>query len=123
MTLTFYIILTAVGMLGIAMFNGLIEAHLFHYKSEAEDERRTYLHAIFTLQRAFILCMLLFSSLFVGHKVSYILHVFTVVFQFSLVHNGIYYMVRNRLNPRVYPRGFVDTSTTSTAYFELDFIH
>lgn len=40
---------------------------------------------------------------------------------FSFFHDGFYYKRRNQLNSSVYPKGFTDASTTSTAKIELSF--
>lgn len=40
---------------------------------------------------------------------------------FSFVHNGVYYETRHKLDKNIYPKGFRDDSTSSTATIEMNF--
>ena len=48
-------------------------------------------------------------------------HGFSIVLMFSFIHNGVYYIQRNKLDPNIYMRKFFDSSTTSSAWIEMDF--
>jgi len=39
---------------------------------------------------------------------------------FSFFHNGVYFMTRNKLDSKIYPKGFWDDSTSSTAKLDLN---
>jgi hypothetical protein len=102
----------------IAIVSGSAEAVLFHKNNGAslDFKYRTGfdIHVAFTAIRAVIVLVL---AMFVEHWILFIL-ISALVFPF--LHDGFYYQVRNWLSKgRVYPVGFFDQSTTTTAIFSL----
>lgn len=66
------------------------------------------LHPLFTIQRSIILgviCLINFDWWLIS-----------LPLVFSFFHNGMYYLTRHELNYRIYPKGWWDMSTTSTAF-------
>ena len=64
-------------------------------------------HTLFMWVRASVLIPIFFH---VG-----LLPVLCYIMAFPCLHDGIYYWQRNKLNPSIYPKKFLDQSTTSTA--------
>ncbi len=90
-----------------SLLEGFTEAWHWHYKIQAQDEKKTDAHMYFTLRRLCI-WILLFG-------IDFRLGMFAL-FSFPFLHDGAYYYHRNELTPGVYRRGFFDQSSTSTAY-------
>jgi len=96
-----------------AILEGYEEAELFHYKSIA-PQPKVVPHFLFTSNR-----------LIVGALIAWItkdwMFCLGLAMTFSLIHNGIYYHTRHKLNPFIYPLGWRDSSTTSTAKLNFGF--
>lgn len=92
-----------------ASIEGVREA--FYYYVQKDVKRN--IHWIYYLQRT------LFTILFYSLTNFFILACF--VLSFSFMHDGFYYVTRNKLDPSVYARKFIDSSTTSTAIMEFNF--
>ena len=86
---------------------GISDGFLWHANVLGKDTvftkaQNRFLHAIFWLTRVVFTISLSINIYFL---------VFAA-FSFSFIHNGMYYETRNYLNPKVYPLGFFDNSTT-----------
>lgn len=97
-----------------AILEGIRDAHLFHGLSIAGTKNNTP-HVIFTAHR------LIFGALVVWITMDWVFCL-GLSLCFPLCHNSIYYHFRHKLNPLVYPMGWKDHSTTSTALINFSFL-
>jgi len=113
-------IISLILFFGFVIFEAWREAIYWHvkgggiydtWKSTPEE------HTIFTIQRAIFFLSLLTLLLTNTHWVVTTLSVIGFILIFSFLHNGFYYMFRNKLNSEIYPKGFWSQSTTSIAKF------
>lgn len=79
------------------------------WKSKPEE------HTLFTIQRGIFFLSLILGMIFTTHWIGILTSTIGFALIFSFIHNGFYYMFRNRLNPEVYKEGFWSQSTTSVA--------
>lgn len=103
-----------VNLLCYFIFEGIREAYYYHEASKTDDKIKDNLHFTFFLQR-FIIFVIIFI---LGYNPFLIL---ASILMFSFIHDGFYYYKRNILNPAIYPKKFMDHSTTSTAILEFGF--
>lgn len=95
-----------------AYFEGMREAYYYHLISASSFIRKN-IHWIYFIQRGFILVLIgtLTNSLFLPLSLACI---------FPFIHDGSYYITYNKLSPGTYKKGFMDSSTTSTAFLEFN---
>ena len=87
-----------------SFFEGMREGFYWHYKSGSNTYNE---HFMWTIQRAIVLIMCCMYSEWY--------FVFIAALMFPFLHDGMYYTTRNVLSRGVYPRKWLDQSTTSTA--------
>lgn len=92
-------------------FSTICEGGYFHIRMESGIKLK-YEHTILTLMRSCV------WGLFYLICKDWVLTV-SMIFIFPFIHDGIYYVTRNKLNPAIYKKGFWDDSTSSTALLEL----
>ena len=84
-------------------------------------------HAIWTIQRAILaLVIVSLNGILLYYSgglfwLKWLLTTLALTLSFSFFHDGEYYCERNNLNPKVYPKRWKDSSTTSTAKIELNY--
>ena len=100
-----------------ALLEGRREAYYFHYANRSGKSMQHELHPLFFLQR--MLVSLIIFIILPLKKAIVMLLVFALVF--SWFHNGMYYFTRNRLDEKVYKKGWTDNSISSTAKLDFDF--
>lgn len=105
-----------------ALFEGITEARLWHYKYRVYGESivKTDSHTHFVIQRGIVLLLVSFvvylgNDLWVA-SLSFIANALT----FSFIHNGMMYTHRNYLSTNdkgreIYPKEWFDQSTNSNA--------
>ena len=111
---------------------GIREGIFFSANVNSSSPYKGPIHTIFTFLR---MCFWLLTGLFVFVVSNYILKInfeysiFHATFllmaeflMFSMLHDGFYYIARNKLDSSVYPKGFFDSSTSSTALMEFGFL-
>ena len=96
-----------------AVLEGVKDAYLFHYKSTTAHDTKPP-HFIFTIHR------LIFGTLLLWITQDW-LFCLSLALIFPIVHNGFYYHFRHKLNTSIYPQGWKDQSTTSTALINFGF--
>lgn len=64
---------------------------------------------------------LLLAAVFIGIFIDFkpIPNLIICMLTFSFIHDGIYYEVRNFMNPHIFQKGFLDQSTTTDATISL----
>jgi hypothetical protein len=104
----------------IAIALGIIEALLFHYfKNLNTGFKKAFkfdIHIWFTVLRICLITPLILrvDEMFIFG--------FICVLIFPFLHDGFYYQVRKWLsNGRIYKKGFIDRSTTTTAKLSMSF--
>lgn len=85
-----------------------------YFDAESRSNGVKYdIHWMFVLQRSlFAILIFLFTNIFI---------LLFFILAFSFFHNGWYFYTRNKLNDKIYPNKFIDSSTTSSAIFEFNF--
>lgn len=96
----------------LSIFCGVCEAYYWHLKMRSKELIHNE-HVFLTLLRCGFF-LLLFRH-------TDILTTLGCIGLFPLLHDGFYYMIRNQITPGIYPLGFTDTSTTSTAWLTMNF--
>jgi len=97
---------------------GRRDGFYYHAATMNGDSNKHNLHPLFTAMRAIFGFAL---SALIGHLIPVLLMCAAFIFTFSYWHNGEYYKTRHELDPKVYPKGWSSTSTTSRATFDLSF--
>lgn len=87
-----------------SMTEGAREAIYYHTRNFNVPQAE--LHTFYTIQRSIVLliCVMLNNSM-----------LFIAPLAFPFFHDGMYYTMRNRLNPYIYKETWFAQSTTSTA--------
>jgi len=94
-----------------ASIEGVREAYYYHV-AVAKGFKKN-IHWLYLFQRT------LFAILLFSQTNFFILLFFAL--SFSFLHNGFYYLTRNKLDEIIYKKRFIDSSTTSTAVMEFNF--
>lgn len=93
-----------------AVVSGYMEGYFWAAKPKVNQHLS---HAILAISRGLVLIPIL---VYEGWQCCFAAAAF-----FPLIHDGVYYMTRNHINPDVYPDGFTDTSLSTGAIFSLSF--
>ena len=99
-----------------AFFEGFRESFYWYLKAKLQLSKIMDLHSIFSLQRGLFL-LIVFVSLFT--ELGFIgttLYCISLALCFSFIHNGTYYITRDKLD-KSYPIGWFSQSKTSTAFW------
>lgn len=97
-----------------SILEGLREGFYWHFKSNSRRDCDFEIHPIFSLQRGIVLTLIgILLYTFIGWQS--IISVLSMMLMFSFFHNGTYYCTRHKLDKSLYPKGWSDQSTTSTA--------
>lgn len=97
-----------------AAFSAIGEAFFEHVIRSNGIELKFNEHLPFTLIR-------LVFWLLIWRYIEEFLPCFALAAMFPFIHDGVYYITRNKLQPGTYKKGFWDYSLTSGAYFDLIF--
>ena len=93
-----------------AIVAGYMEGYFWAAKPKVDQHMS---HAVLAFSRGLVLAPVLFYE---GWQCCFAAAAF-----FPLIHDGVYYMTRNHINPAVYPLGFMDKSLSTGAIFSLSF--
>lgn len=97
-----------------SILEGFREGFYWHFKANSRRDCNFEIHPIFSLQRGIVL-LLAGWGLFLTMGWISVISIISMMLIFSFFHNGTYYKTRNKLDDRLYPNGWSDQSTTSTA--------
>lgn len=110
-------ILVIILWIAYSVMEGVREAGFWHYKCISESTPRYKSidnHTMFTLQRLIVggsmVCLCSEYSV-----LDVVVLGLSMMLVFPFLHDGAYYTERNNLCPGVYPKCWLDQSTTSTA--------
>lgn len=109
-----------------SILEGLREGFYWHFKSGRKNSsllKPNYLslkvdieiHPLFALQRGLMLLSTFGFMYYTIGLAQGIISSLCLMLIFSFFHNGMYYLVRNKLNKSIYPLRWMDQSTESTA--------
>lgn len=104
-----------------SIIEGRRDGFYYHAATMNGDSNSHNLHPLFTVMRATFGTSLIFGFIGEQNWTLLLLMCAFMIFTFSYWHNGEYYKTRHELDPKVYPKGWSSTSTTSRATFDLSF--
>lgn len=108
--------------IGFSILEGLRDGNFYHANLTSINSVKHNLHWIFVCTRTIVFGLIGWICLEHFSIFSSIIFIVSLALIFSFVHNGIYYVTRNRLNKNMYPKGFLANSNSSTAKIELNSI-
>lgn len=99
-------------------YEGKREAYYYYQKMKTDDFGKNMgEHEMFTIQRVVVHSIVLWSlGILLCNPILTVAVFLGIWSSFMLFHDGAYYLYRNKLDPTIYPRGFNDQSTSSTAW-------
>jgi hypothetical protein len=98
------------------ILEGFREGYYWHYKNKSNDNSKFDIHPFFSWQRGlFFLTMVCIMASNIKEVIDIGKMILGMLLMFSFLHNGSYYVTRNKLDENIYSKGFLDQSTTSTA--------
>lgn len=109
-----------------SLTEGVRDGHFFHDRNTSNNPDKQNIHWLFTLERFIIWTLIVkahwltSASYYHSSILSTGIFSFSLILIFSFFHNSMYYHTRHKLDKNVYPKGWLDTSTTSEAFIELD---
>ncbi len=110
-----YLVLSNLIFIIYALIEGFREGFYWHFKNTSKNKCEFEIHPIFSAQRGIVLLILMVLILVLFNPLLAILNLVSNMLIFSYFHNGAMYITRNKLDEFVYPLGWRDQSTTSTA--------
>lgn len=113
-----YILIFVSGLL-YAFFEGKREAYYYHSASISGDSGRYNIHWLYLVQR-----IIFHISIFICINENIFIKICLLVSYglcFSFIHNGSYFLQRNKLDNKIYPKKWMDDSISSTASYEVSF--
>lgn len=111
-------IILLLSWVAIALLEGSRDAFFYNARMNLTKPDGHNIHWVFAFERGIVLGLLCWL-----HALSYSMlntgvFAFSLILIFSFWHNGIYCMIRNRLDKNVYPKGWFDSSATSESFLE-----
>lgn len=93
-------------------FEGQREAYYYQLEKESNLKRKN-IHYMYLIQRGIALVL-------IGALTKSIILPFSLACILPFIHDGVYYVTYNKLDPGVYPKGFSSSSGTSKAFMEFN---
>lgn len=118
-----------------SLSDGKRDGYYYHANNTSNNPAKENLHWLFSIIRLiFFTLIVIVSSYAYPNQITFYdlwkylpslpiqstLFAIALCLSFSFLHNGIYYVTRNNLDSKVYPKRFFDNSTTSTSILEFD---
>lgn len=110
------------GWIIVSITEATRDAFFYHNRVSATSPDTHNIHWLFTLERAIVLSALCYINSVYFTTLNTIVFTSSLVLIFSFFHNGMYFTIRNYLNKAIYPKKWLDHSTTSTDKIELSVI-
>lgn len=104
----------------VSLVEGKRDAHYFHDRNLSTSPDKQNIHWLFALERLVILSLISWVCFINYSVINSSVFIAGLVLVFSFFHNGIYYVVRHKLDNSVYKDGWWSSSKTSTAFFEFN---
>lgn len=102
-----------------AALEGVKEGYLYNYRDENDLAYGKDLHPLFTFQRVAVIAIAAIPLLIPGKWYFAPIALVGLALVFPLVHDGYYYLTRNKIDETIYPQGFFTDRSTSTAKISL----
>lgn len=99
---------------------GKRDGSFYHANMKTPDPVKENIHWVFFATRTIVMGLMGGICLYNYSFWVTALFLLSLALVFSFVHNGVYYATRHQLDNNIYPKGFWDDSTTSTATMEID---
>jgi len=100
--------------IAFSILEGIREGYTYAYRDSKDDGYKKDLHPLFTIQRGLMVIALLIPLICIA-KYYVLLEALAFALVFPLIHDGMYYVTRHRINNDVYKDGFLTDKNTSTA--------
>lgn len=97
--------------------NAIVQA--YYYALFPSEKKHPDLHPIYVAIRALILGLILWNTWYGLGWILTTIYGICLSCIYSFFHNGTYYWMRNKIDDKVYNKGFWDSSNTSQATIEL----
>lgn len=114
---------------------GVREAFLWnksmHSTIESNDIMGVDIHKVFSIQRGLVMLFVIYISISNHQGMGYyrlmgesVILFFVLSLSFPFIHDGVLYLVRNKLDPNVYKEGFKDNpdSEKSTSFWDFTYL-
>lgn len=95
------------------ILEGVREAYFWHHSANSNKQTKYNLHGIFTIQRILLFVLINIICLSLG-KILILFDIALILSQ-PFFHNGMYYLIRNKIDKNVYNKKWLDQSVNSTA--------
>lgn len=102
----------------IGFLEGARDGFFYHNRMNSTKPDNHNIHWLFSFERGIVLGLLCWLHALSYSMINTGVFAFSLILMFSFFHNGQYYMVRNFLDNKVYPKGWWDSSTTSESFLE-----
>lgn len=101
---------------------GKQDAHLYHDRMTSTNPDKENIHYLFAIDRFVLLVLVSWVHLISHSALNTGVFAFSLMLLYSFFHNSAYYETRNSLDNKVYPKGWLDSSTTSESFLEFNLI-
>lgn len=99
------------------IFEGVREAGFWRQNTFSSKPLPFNFHGLFLFQRLLVFILLTFCFIYTNPVlINTILYCSGIILISPFLHNGSYYQMRHYIDKEVYPKGWFDQSTTSTAF-------
>ena len=103
-----------------AYLEGTRDGSFYHANMTSSNPVKENLHWLFTLTRSIVLGLIGVLIYMEYSTLITIIYLTYLILTFSCIHNGFYFLTRHKLDNNIYPKGFFDDSTSSTATININ---